>query len=207
VADGPSTTHQETVNLEKYERGGVNGFFLGRFRAQLAGLVTPLRPGRVLDVGCGEGVVTGWLAETLPAAAVEGVDAGRAALAEFRRRNPALTVREGDVYDLPHADASFDLVVSTEMLEHLERPQQALREMARVSGGWMVLTVPHEPFFRAGNLALGRYARRLGSTPGHLNTWSGRSFRALVDREASVIRWVSAFPWQAVLARPRRVAR
>lgn len=194
--------HQETCNLEKYERAGrVESMLVGRFVERVVGDMRRLAPVSVLDAGCGEGVVTGYLATELPAAAVAGVDARPAAVAEFRRRNPALEAFRCDLYGLPFADRSFELVIATEVLEHLERPRAALRELARVAGRHLYLTVPHEPFFRAANLARGRYVRRLGSTPGHQRTWGRRGFLRLVGSEARVLRWSSALPWQAVTAR------
>ena len=73
-------------------------------------------------------------------------------------------------------------MLALEVLEHLEDPAAAVAEMRRVSSRAVALTVPLEPFFRGGNLARGRYVERLGSTPGHLNTWgpsacAGRSTR------------------------------
>jgi hypothetical protein len=92
------------------------------------------------------------------------------------------------------------------VLEHLPAPQVALRELARVSSRHLLLTVPHEPFFRSGNLVRGRYLTRLGSTPGHLSTWGRRSFVRLVATEADPLRWLGMFPWQAVLARTAKHA-
>ena len=113
----------------------------------------------------------------------------------------------GDLYAMPFADGAFDLVISTEVVEHLDAPERALREMARVSGGHLLLTVPHEPFFRAGNLARGRYVARLGSTPGHQSTWGRRGLTRLVERETGHPgRWFSAFPWQGVVAGTKRGA-
>jgi trans-aconitate methyltransferase len=69
---------QETDNAAKYERGGsVERRLLSRFRARLLAEVTPLTPRRVLDAGCGEGHVTAWLADALPASDITGVE-GRA---------------------------------------------------------------------------------------------------------------------------------
>jgi SAM-dependent methyltransferase len=198
-----SSTHQETRNLEKYERAGLEARLVERFRSRMLAELRSLEPRRVLDAGCGEGVVTAWLADALPEATVTGVDAREEAVREFGRRNPELEVARADLYVLPFADRSFDLVVATEVLEHLDRPREALGELARVSSRHLFLTVPHEPFFRAGNLARGRYLRRLGSTPGHRSTWGRRSFERLVDTEAEVVRRVGLFPWQGVLARVR----
>jgi SAM-dependent methyltransferase len=194
---------QETDNAAKYEHaGGVERALLARFRSRLLDMVVPLAPRSVLDAGCGEGHVTGWVARALPGAEVTGVEGRADALAAFRQRNPGLRAVQGDLLRLPFEDGEFDLVTCTEVLEHLPEPRQALRELSRVSAGHVVLTVPHEPFFRAGNLARGRYVSRLGSTPGHLSAWGRRGFLRAVAAEAQPIRWSSMFPWQAVLARP-----
>jgi SAM-dependent methyltransferase len=201
----PAETHQETSNVEKYERrGGVERRLLDRFRAALVNEAAALAPRRVLDAGCGEGIVAGWLSGALPDSALTGVDARPEAIAEFWRRNPGLEAEIGDLYALPFGDDEFDLVLAIEVLEHLDRPRAALRELVRVSARSLILTVPHEPFFRAGNLARGRYLRRLGSTPGHVNNWTRRGFLELVGAEVDAPRWWSAFPWQAVTASARR---
>lgn len=200
----PGGFGQETDNAAKYERaGGIERRLLARFRARLLAEVQPLAPPRVLDAGCGEGHVTAWLSEALPASEITGVEGRAEALVAFRRRNPGMRAVEGDLGALPFPDGAFELVLCTEVLEHLPQPRRALRELARVCTGHLLLTVPHEPFFRAGNLARGRYASRLGSTPGHLSTWGRRGFQATVATEAEPVRWISLFPWQGVLARPR----
>jgi ubiquinone/menaquinone biosynthesis C-methylase UbiE len=194
-------THQETSNVEKYERqAGVERRLLDRFRAALLKEVDTLGPRRVLDAGCGEGIVAGWISEALPAVELHGVDARPEAIAEFRGRNPAFRAAVGDLYDLPYEAGEFDLVMAIEVLEHFERPRDALRELARVSSRSVVITVPHEPFFRAGNLARGRYLGRLGSTPGHVNAWTRWGFMRMAAPEVDAARWWSAFPWQGITA-------
>jgi SAM-dependent methyltransferase len=195
---------QETDNAAKYERAGkVETLLLTRFRERLLAQIRPLAPRTVLDAGCGEGHVTRWLADALPASEITGVEGRRDALAAFSARNPGLRAVEGDIRALPFPDAAFELVLCSEVLEHLPDPRAALRELARVCSGHLLLTVPHEPFFRAGNLARGRYLARLGSTPGHVSTWGRRGFLRLVASETEPLRWMTLFPWQAVLARPR----
>lgn len=197
---------QETDNEAKYSRpSGVEQRLLARFRSRLLAEVRRLGPRRVLDAGCGEGHVTAWVSASLGSGEYTGVDGRAEALAAFRARNPEATALAGDLRSLPFADAAFDLVLCTEVLEHLPDPRGVLRELTRVCSGHLLLTVPHEPFFRAGNLARGRYASRLGSTPGHLSTWGRRGFERLVAAEARPERWFSLFPWQGVIARPRDV--
>jgi SAM-dependent methyltransferase len=196
---------QETDNAAKYESaGGVERRLLLRFRSRLLSEVAQLGPQTVLDAGCGEGHVTEWLTEALPRGAITGLEGRAAALDAFRARNPSARAVEGDLTSTPFDDDAFELVVCTEVLEHLPDPCAALRELARVCRGHLLLTVPYEPFFRVGNLARGRYLARLGSTPGHCSTWGRRGFMRMVARDADPVRWFSAFPWQGVLAVPRR---
>jgi 2-polyprenyl-3-methyl-5-hydroxy-6-metoxy-1,4-benzoquinol methylase len=193
---------QQTDNEAKYDRAGaVEGRLLARFRARLLTEVEPLAPGRILDAGCGEGHVTEWLREALPDSAVTGVDGRPEALEAFRVRNPGVRAQVADLRSLPFGDGDFDLVVCAEVLEHLPEPGAVLRELDRVCSGHLFLTVPHEPFFRAGNMVRGRYLSRLGSTPGHRSTWGRRGFTRMVATETRPVRWVSLFPWQGVLAR------
>jgi SAM-dependent methyltransferase len=197
-----SSFGQETDNAAKYDQaGGVEARLLARFRARLLDTVVPLAPARVLDAGCGEGHATEWLAAALPGAGISAVDGRPEAVHACRARNPRADVRVADLLELPFETGEFELVVSTEVLEHLPDPRAALRELARVSSAHLFVTVPHEPWFRAGNLARGRYPRRLGSTPGHLSTWGRRGFTQLVGSEAEPLRWVGMFPWQGMLAR------
>jgi SAM-dependent methyltransferase len=194
---------QETDNAAKYERAGrLERSLLSRFRDRLVVEVRALAPSSVLDAGCGEGYVTAWIAEVLDTSEITCVEGRAEALGVFRRRNPALRAVKGDLAALPFPEGAFELVICTEVLEHASEPRQVLRELARVCDGHLLLTVPHEPFFRVGNLVRGRYVSRLGSTPGHLSTWGRRGFLEVVTSEAEPVRWISMFPWQGVLARP-----
>jgi SAM-dependent methyltransferase len=201
---GPGRFGQETDNAAKYDHAGrIERFLLSRFRARLLAEIQPLRPRRVLDAGCGEGHVAAWLVEALPACEITGVE-GRSGAVDFcRQRNPAVRVVEADLSALPFPDSAFELVLCTEVLEHLTDPRKPLRELSRVCAGHLLLTVPHEPFFRAGNVVRGRYLSRLGSTPGHASTWGRRGFLRTIEADVEPVRWISMFPWQGVLARPR----
>ena len=97
-----------------------------------------LSPGaRVLEVGCGTGVLTRALAELPAAEAVVGVDLAPSLLQEARRLSegiPNLTFEEGDASALEFADGAFDAVVFDSTLSHVPDPAQALGEARRVIG-------------------------------------------------------------------------
>jgi len=102
-------------------------------------LLPRLRPGMaVLDVGCGPGSVTLDLAEVVgPDGSVVGVDVAadvvsRARDAAVVRGDARTRFETADAYDLPFEAGTFDVVHAHQVLQHLDRPVAALREMARV---------------------------------------------------------------------------
>ena len=97
----------------KYEASNpVVRRLLERFLRRVDDLAESIAAGSVLDVGCGEGVVTERLARRLAPAQVLGVDADNARLEkEWRQRSAAnLSFQTGSAYELPLADGSFELV-------------------------------------------------------------------------------------------------
>ena len=107
------------------------------------------RPGAVLlDVGCGVGNdVRALAARVAPGGRAIGVDASEAMIAEARRRCggvPGVEFRVADVAALGLADASVDGVRCERVLQHVDRPEDAVAEMARVvrRGGRVVAAEP-----------------------------------------------------------------
>jgi SAM-dependent methyltransferase len=94
--------------------------------------------GAVLDVGCGDMPFRGLLG---PRARYTGIDVPRAE-AFGMRRGPGIVPFDGR--NIPFPDASFDHVLCTEVLEHVEDPVALVAEMRRVlrPGGTLVATVP-----------------------------------------------------------------
>jgi len=87
----------------------------------------------LLDVGCGPGTITAEFADRLAPGEVVGVDAAADVVAkagEFAASN--LSFSTADAYALPFADDSFDIVHAHQVLQHVARPVDVLREMRRV---------------------------------------------------------------------------
>jgi SAM-dependent methyltransferase len=110
--------------------------------------VAPLVAGRdVLDIACGEGYGSALLARH--AAHVTGADISPTAIAHARTHyadHANLDFREADCAALPFADASFDVVVSFETLEHIEAQEAFLDGIRRVlrPGGVLAISCPNK---------------------------------------------------------------
>ncbi len=198
----------ETVNVagnnyDKYastnpiEQRMMRGFF-----DALDSLLAGLSPKTVVEVGAGEGRVTERLVERFPDATVIGLDLLDDDLAGDWAEL-GLPMFFGDAKRLPFTDGSIDLVVGLEVMEHIPQPAEALREIERVCGGALVVSVPREPIWRAGNMARGRYIGDLGNTPGHVNHWSAKRFEQFVGERFDVEKVRRPLPWIMLRAHPR----
>ncbi len=174
------------------------------FEGTLERLFIRADPQSILDVGCGEGVLTERWAERLGEKPVLGIDLPDPKLEAHwsTRRRANLEFRTMDVDGLSSlTSGSFDLAAAIEVLEHVPDPERTLAEMARVAARHLLVSVPREPLWRALNVARGAYLRELGNTPGHVNHWSKRSFVQAAGRYGEVIEARSPFPWTMLLVR------
>jgi SAM-dependent methyltransferase len=171
------------------------------FHSTLDELWTRAAPRSVLDVGCGEGVLTHEWAERLGDGRIVGIDLDDPKLrAEWaKRERPNLEFRAEEATRLSFADDEFDLAAAIEVLEHVPEPEATLAEMARVASRHLLVSVPREPLWRGLNMARGAYWRSLGNTPGHVNHWSKRGFVSLLSRYGAVEEARSPFPWTMLL--------
>ena len=175
---------------------------MARFEHDAAQLLKVARPASILDVGCGEGVLTERWAHSIRGRVV-GIDLDDPKLRDewARRSLPNLEFRTGLGASLPYADGEFEAATAMEVLEHVPDPDAVLAEMARVASRWLLVSVPREPLWRALNVARGAYIRDLGNTPGHLHHWSKRSFAPLLRRHGEIVELRAPLPWTMALVR------
>jgi ubiquinone/menaquinone biosynthesis C-methylase UbiE len=184
--------------------------FIGAVRRCLASAA----PHSVLDVGC----ASGELAERLfwdhlsanhalnKMVQYQGIDCDPKqidiAKTHFSHNG---SFRAASVYAIPFPDASFDMVLACEVLEHLDVPSNALDEIARVSREWTLVSVPWEPIWRICNCARGAYLHEMGNTPGHIQHFTRRSIRKLSEVHFEIVEELHPFPWTILLLRKRGI--
>jgi SAM-dependent methyltransferase len=207
---GVTVDREGTVTGNTYDKYGSTNPVVRRLMAGFEGtldeLFTQADPQSLLDVGCGEGVLTHQWAQRLgDERRVVGIDLDDPALhAEWAKRTaPNLEYRVMKAENLPFADDEFDTATAIEVLEHVPDAEHTVAEMARVAKRWLLVSVPREPLWRGLNMARGAYWKDLGNTPGHVNHWSKRSFVALLSRHGDVVQARSPFPWTMLLVRLR----
>jgi len=176
---------------------------MGGFERTLGELFAQAAPASVLDVGCGEGVLTHQWAEALGERRIVGIDLDDEKLkVEWEtRRRPNLEYRTMLAENMPFAESEFDMACAIEVLEHVPDPAHTVAEMARVARRHLLVSVPREPLWRMLNMARGAYLSDLGNTPGHVNHWSKRSFVRLLAQHGDVVEQRSPFPWTMLLVR------
>ncbi|RLC79096.1 MAG: class I SAM-dependent methyltransferase [Chloroflexi bacterium] len=187
-------------NWQKYMNPNpLQRYLLARFLATVARVVCRIKPGLILDVGCAEGFVIDYLQRTCNVRFV-GVDIDQEALKRGISLGLKVPLAVVDAHHLAFGEKSVDMVMSLEVLEHLPRPRQALKEMKRVTRRYVLLSVPYEPLFRGLNLLRGKHLRRWGNDPEHLHCWTEFSFKALVREHLRIIEVHRPLPWFVVLA-------
>ena len=190
-----------TVTGNTYDKYGSTNPVVRRlmagFERTLDELFAQAAPKSLLDVGCGEGVLTHkWAARIAPGRVV-GIDLEDPTIqAEWeKRRAPNLDYRVMKAERMPFADGEFDVASAIEVLEHVPDPEHTVAEMARVASGHLLVSVPREPLWRALNVARGAYVRDLGNTPGHVNHWTRWGFQRFVESQFHVQQTRSPLPW------------
>jgi SAM-dependent methyltransferase len=159
----------------------------------------PVPGGNVLEIGCGRGEFSGWLATHLHhvrrqvAADFSGTAVRRARQTLRDQRVTTVSCSMADIEALPFPSETFDLVVSCETIEHLADPGTAVRELARVlrRGGTLILTTPNYlgpiGLYRGYMRLTGRRFTETGQPVNRFVTWP-RTWRWFIRAGLRVVR-------------------
>lgn len=183
-----------TVQEKYYDPNPFVRFVLRRFFQRVGEAIGAAAPATLLDAGCGEGELM--RRGVVPAQTrVVSLDLRPESLVWFRDHAPDRNLVCASLDALPLASRSMDAVLCLEVLEHLTDPAAALAELVRVTSGTLILSVPHEPYFRLGNVLRGKHLDRWGNHPEHVQHWNFRSFRSFLRVACQHVELRDAFPW------------
>jgi SAM-dependent methyltransferase len=191
-------------NKQKHEsKNPVQQALIARFNRQLASVVREFAPTGILDIGCGEGYTLGALRAAGVTCPMHGIDFAEAAIAAARERVPDATFEVNDALVLADAGRRYDLVLMTEVLEHIQDPERMLPVLERLALRYVVTSVPWEPFFRGLNFLRGKHVFAFGNDPEHINHWGRAEFLALMGQRFAVQSAPFVFPWTLVASQRR----
>jgi 2-polyprenyl-3-methyl-5-hydroxy-6-metoxy-1,4-benzoquinol methylase len=195
----------DQFQTKKYRaKNPIKRALIRRFVEQVAKLVSEgPAPKSVLEIGIGEGFLSGHLSSLHPGAKFSGVDIQERDLERLRAKFPHIDARTGNIYDLSVLPGGYDLVICAEVLEHLEQPERALDQIVALRPARVILTVPHEPWFMLSNLAMGKNITRLGNDIEHCNHFTVGSFRRLLSTRFDLSQVTTSYPWILASGQPR----
>lgn len=165
---------------ELYNSGNPLVRFVHRQRLRVIANLLPATDGlRVLDAGCGEGHLTQQMQRRRPGGAYFGADATTVALDKARARCPFGTFHLVELSALDFADEFFDVIVATEVLEHVIHYEAVIGELKRVlkPGGLLIVTFPNEVLWTISRFVL---RRRPVKIVDHVNSFSPQWMARLV---------------------------
>lgn len=192
------TKHSVKPSLKKL--AFLQRFLIDNYYKVLLEEVKKLNPASVLDAGCGEGITLQRLKNAGIGKKLEGFDSLDRAIQIGSKLYPHLKLAQGDIYKIDASDNSYDVAICSEVLEHLERPEDALKELVRVSKKYVVLSVPQEPLFMLGNLLRGKNVKRLGNDIEHINHWTNRGFVKFAGKYLKIKSNITPLPWTLLVA-------
>lgn len=168
-----------------------------RFLEHLLLLIPENKPLSILELGCGEGYLASKIIERRNVKIYRGIDIDAALIKMANEMNPSAEFKVASIYDLnEYVGESFDIVLCSEVLEHLYEPEKALQQFSQINSSCFVLSVPNEPLWSFLNMIRLKYWKNWGNTPGHVQNWSVKSFKKVVSRNLKVVEHKAVFPWQ-----------
>lgn len=192
----------KTTNLEKHTtQNPISRFFLNNFKQLLLEQSKQLKPESILDVGAGEGFTLEMFRKHNIGKTLEGIEYMDDALRLAKKLHPEVKIKKGNIYELPYQANKFDLVICTEVLEHLEKPKDALMELKRVAKKYLIISVPNEPTFTIQRILRGKNVMKLGAHPEHIQHWSASAFEKFVKELLTIKDVKTPLPWTMITAK------
>ncbi len=173
-------------------------YLLKKFHENIFKFIHRTRSRTLLDAGCGEGYTTEVIQKKFSKLKIKAIELDKF-IVQKGIQNKGFKIEKGDIYNIPFKNHSFDVVLASEVLEHLEYPNKAVKECKRVSRKYCIFSVPNEHLWRIANILRLSYLSRLGNTPGHIQNWTKKGFEKLLNKHFKHVIIKKSILWNIAL--------
>ena len=161
----------------------------------------PLQLNSIHEVGCGEGYLTDFLSKYTKEIIASDFSSK---IIEIARKNVSkknIDFKVADIFDLhPKNNDRAELIICSEVLEHLNEPERAIKVLKNIAKPYLLFSVPREPLWHFLNLSRLKYIKKFGNTPGHIQYWTKNKLVSLLKKNNLIIKNVICpIPWTIVL--------
>jgi len=163
---------------EQYQKGGVGRLYWDYRDSEILKYIEDEKI--IVDIGCGEGILMEKIIQRLPDVKVFGIDLSFENVSICKEHG--LKVCSGSVYGLPLDDSSLECVLFIEVIEHLDEPESAIKEINRVlkKDGFLILLFPHDSFFKLARILTFKF-REAFYNAGHVRQWTPKEMVGLLE--------------------------
>lgn len=181
-------------------------YMMKRFHDCLDTLISKTGVTEIHEVGCGEGNLSIALAKQNKKVVASDFSGKIIEIASenARRAKVDIKFKIASIYDLTPSD-SAELILCSEVLEHLHRPDDAIAVLERLADPFIIVSVPREPLWRILNLFRFKYVSSMGNTPGHVQHWSKKKLLKLLSSYFDVMDVLTPTPWIMVLCHSKKL--
>lgn len=181
---------------EQYQKGGIGRWYWDYRDREILKFIDDRKT--IVDIGCGEGILLEKIVQRFTQKTAIGIDASIENVSICKTHN--LKVYAGSVYELPLDDSSCDCVLFIEVIEHLDDPEKAIKEIYRVlnKDGKLILLFPHDSMFKLVRILTFKYKEAFYDA-GHVRQFNPKdmermletaSFRVLLKKNLPFYLWM-----------------
>jgi len=191
---------------KKTKKNPVSKLFQNNFLNTVIKTTRPLNIENILDAGCGDGILLARLKREKIGKSWVGFDSDAGIVELANKLHPGIKITKENIYDIPYKSNSFDLVACTEVLERLENPKKAYKELLRVSRKYVLLSVPNEPFFTLQRIGRLKNLLQFGKHPEYVQRWTVPGFTKFVKvRNVKIVARKFPLPRTMVIVKKKSI--